>query len=74
MEVKKIECKEFTTLINKILLMRKEGENTVNVFKDGLYIGEVKPKELVPVNDLLNLVKQKIKQNDAYLQEIQYSN
>ncbi len=73
MKKERVERIEFTTLISKVLLMKKELDNVVYVFKDGAYIGEIQQKDLAPEGDLLNIAKRKIKQDTSYLYRLQYS-
>ncbi|WP_436966632.1 hypothetical protein [Staphylococcus xylosus] len=73
MKDEKVQRSEFTTLINRVLLMKKEHDNVVYVFKDGAYIGEIEQKDLAPEGNLLNVAKRKIKQDESYLYRLQYS-
>lgn len=69
----KVRCEEFSTLINKVLLMKKEFDNVVYVFKDGGYIGEIQKQDLSSEVDLLKAAKRKIKQDSSYLYRLQYN-
>lgn len=73
MEKEKVECSEFTTLLNKVLLMKKELGTEVYVFKDGAYIGEINQKDLAPEGDLLSIAKRKIKNDTSYLYRLEYN-
>lgn len=69
----KVKCSEFTTLLNKVLLMQKEGDDIVHVFKDGLHIGEIEQKDLAPIDDLLGVAKRKIKEDESYLYKLEFN-